>query len=93
MPVLTKTEIETFLKTASDWKIDGGKLVRNWSFRNFADAMIFVNRVAVLAESSNHHPDIDIRYNQVQLGLISHDAGGITDRDRRMAEALDREFD
>ena len=43
--------------------------------------MKFVNRVAVIAEAAGHHPDIDIRYNQVLLGLVSHDAGGITGRD------------
>ena len=47
--------------------------------------MAFVNRVATLAEAAGHHPDIDIRYNRVLLGLVSHDAGGITGRDTAMA--------
>ena len=54
--------------------------------------MAFVNRVAALAESAGHHPDIDIRYNQVLLGLVSHDAGGITERDTSMAGRIDREL-
>lgn len=93
MPALTQPEIDTFLKTSPNWKLDEDKLIRDWSFRDFAEAMEFVNRVAALAESSNHHPDIDIRYNKVRLGLISHDAGGITGRDTKMAGAIDREFD
>jgi 4a-hydroxytetrahydrobiopterin dehydratase len=55
--------------------------------------MAFVNRVAALAETAGHHPDIDIRYNQVILGLISHDAGGITKRDSAMAGRIDKEFE
>ncbi len=56
------------------------------------EAMAFANRVADLAESAGHHPDIDIRYNKVRLGLISHDAGGITTRDAKMAARLGREL-
>jgi 4a-hydroxytetrahydrobiopterin dehydratase len=54
--------------------------------------MVFVNCVAELAEAAGHHPDIDIRYNQVRLGLISHDAGGITQRDSKMAVRLSHEL-
>ena len=53
--------------------------------------MTFVNRVAALAEAAGHHPDIDIRYNQVRLALVSHDAGGITERDANMANRLSNE--
>jgi 4a-hydroxytetrahydrobiopterin dehydratase len=49
--------------------------------------------VAAVAEAAGHHPDIDIRYNQVILGLISHDAGGITRRDSAMAGRIDKEFE
>ena len=88
MSLLTQTEIADYLSTAQDWKLDSGKLVREWSFSNFVEAMDFVNKVAELAESAGHHPDIDIRYNKVQLGLVSHDAGGITKRDITMASRL-----
>jgi 4a-hydroxytetrahydrobiopterin dehydratase len=54
--------------------------------------MFFVNKVAVLAEAANHHPDIDIRYNQVRLGLISHDSGGITKRDASLAGRINEEL-
>jgi 4a-hydroxytetrahydrobiopterin dehydratase len=52
-----------------------------------------VNRVAAVAEAAGHHPDIDIRYNKVTLGLISHDAGGITSRDATMVGRIDKEFE
>jgi 4a-hydroxytetrahydrobiopterin dehydratase len=92
MSVLSESEIDTLLKANPDWKLESGKLVRDWTFRDFAQAMAFVNRVAELAEAAGHHPDIDIRYNQVRLGLVSHDAGGITLRDSKMAIRLGHEL-
>ena len=89
---LSVAEIEEALKTHKTWKLQGGKLVREWKFKDFIEAMEFVNRVATLAESAGHHPDIDIRYNQVLLGLVSHDAGGVTNRDISMAAQIDKKF-
>ncbi len=89
---LTAAQIEEVLKAHPSWKLQGGKLVREWTFNDFVEAMQFVNRVAVVAEAAGHHPDIDIRYNRVLLGLISHDAGGITGRDTAMASRIDQEF-
>ncbi len=89
---LNSTEIDDVLRNNPEWKLQGGKLVREWTFKDFVEAMAFVNRVAVLAEDAGHHPDIDVRYNQVVLGLVSHDAGGITQRDASMASRLSKEF-
>jgi 4a-hydroxytetrahydrobiopterin dehydratase len=86
---LNAVEIDEVLKTNSEWKLQGGKLIREWTFKDFVEAMQFVNRIAVLAEAAGHHPDIDVRYNRVLLGLISHDAGGITRRDAAMAGRID----
>jgi 4a-hydroxytetrahydrobiopterin dehydratase len=71
------------------WTLQRGELVRHVEFRNFIDAMQFVNSVAELAEGAGHHPDIDIRYNKVRLALMSHDAGGLTERDFDLAAAID----
>jgi 4a-hydroxytetrahydrobiopterin dehydratase len=89
---LNPAEIEQVLKTNPAWKLQEDKLVREWTFRDFLEAMKFVNRVATIAEASGHHPDINIRYNHVQLGLVSHDAGGITKRDAAMASTIDKEL-
>ena len=89
---LTTSKIESVLRENPDWQLRGGKLVREWMFGDFVEAMVFVNRVAGLAEAAGHHPDIDIRYNRVLLGLVSHDAGGITDRDAAMANRISKEF-
>jgi 4a-hydroxytetrahydrobiopterin dehydratase len=88
---LNAAEIEEVLKTHPSWKLQAGKLVRQWTFNDFVEAMAFVNRVATVAEAAGHHPDIDIRYNRVLLGLISHDAGGFTQRDATMADRIDNE--
>jgi 4a-hydroxytetrahydrobiopterin dehydratase len=87
---LTAAEIEDVLKANPEWKLQQGKLVREWTFKDFVEAMAFVNRVAEIAEAAGHHPDIDVRYNHVLLGLVSHDAGGITARDAAMATQLSK---
>jgi 4a-hydroxytetrahydrobiopterin dehydratase len=89
---LTAAEIEDVLRANPEWKLHDGKLLREWTFKDFVAAMAFVNRVAVLAEAEGHHPDIDVRYNRVILGLVSHDAGGITERDAKMASHINTEF-
>jgi 4a-hydroxytetrahydrobiopterin dehydratase len=85
-------EIKNVLKANPEWNLKDGKLIREWTFKDFIQAMAFVNRVATLAEAAGHHPDIDIRYNHVVLGLVSHDAGGLTQRDASMASQLTKEF-
>jgi len=92
MRALTDTEITKFCQENPAWKLADGKLVRDWIFPDFAAAMAFVNQVAVIAEVAGHHPDIDIRYNKVRLGLVTHDAGGITAHDLDMATRLSTAF-
>lgn len=89
---LTAPEIEDVLRHYPEWKLADGKLVREWTFGNFVEAMAFVNRIAAIAEDANHHPDIDIRYNRVLLSLVSHDAGGVTERDTAMAGRITTEM-
>ena len=89
MAKLTEADIEIAVRDLPEWQIEDGKLVRDYTFADFVAAMEFVNKVAAVAESANHHPDIDIRYNQVRLGLISHDSGGLTKRDVRLAARID----
>ena len=90
MAKLTETQIQEKLHTLPDWKYEGGALVREYTFADFAVAFAFVARLAMLAEKADHHPDIDIRYNKVRVGLVSHDSGGVTARDTSMAEKISR---
>jgi 4a-hydroxytetrahydrobiopterin dehydratase len=68
------------------WSEVDGALERVFRFDGFLSAVAFVNRVAELAESEDHHPDIAIHYNRVVLRWSTHSAGAITDRDRELAE-------
>lgn len=68
------------------WSEADKALERTFEFDDFRAALAFVNRVGELAESENHHPDIAIHYSKVTLRWWTHTAGGITDRDRELAE-------
>lgn len=72
------------------WTEVDDALERTFELENFVDALAFVNRVGELAEAENHHPDIAIHYNRVTLRWWTHTAGGITDRDRELAERSGR---
>lgn len=85
---LTAEALREGLVALSGWTVQEGRLQKVYRFESFVEAMAFVNRVAVLAEEMNHHPDIHVYYSRVELGLWSHDAGGITERDLRLAQKL-----
>ena len=68
------------------WNEVDNALERTFDFDDFRGSLAFVNRVGELAEAENHHPDIAIHYNKVTLRWWTHTAGGITDRDRALAE-------
>lgn len=90
MAVLTDAEIQKALDSLEGWQQNGTAIQRVFRFPDFKMAMVFVNKVADAAEKANHHPDIDIRYNTVTMALVSHDAGGVTPRDVRMAEVINK---
>ena len=70
------------------WTLRRRVISRKFVFDDFAQAMRFVNRVARLAEAANHHPDITINYNRVRLALTTHDEGGLTMKDFRLASRI-----
>jgi 4a-hydroxytetrahydrobiopterin dehydratase len=86
--VLTDSEIQQALGSLHGWQRQGKAIQRVFEFPDFKAAMAFVNKAADAAEQANHHPDIDIRYNKVTVALISHDSGGVTQRDVRMAKKI-----
>jgi 4a-hydroxytetrahydrobiopterin dehydratase len=90
MPALPQSEIASRLASLPSWRIEGGELTRIFIHENFRAALGFVNVVGELAEEAGHHPDIDIRYNKVRLGLVTHDAGGLTTKDFDLAAAVDK---
>ena len=92
MEALSGDEVNARLSKLSGWQIESGQLVRTFHFKTFRDSLAFVNKVGELAEHAGHHPDIDIRYNRVTLGLVTHDAGGITPSDAQMATRINHEL-
>jgi 4a-hydroxytetrahydrobiopterin dehydratase len=89
MALLSPAEIAQRLTLLSDWQRSGETIERTLTFADFVAAMTFVNGVAQEAEKAGHHPDIDIRWNRVRLVLTSHDAGGLTIRDFKLAAVID----
>jgi 4a-hydroxytetrahydrobiopterin dehydratase len=89
MPAFSAAEVASHLSALPAWKIEAGDLAQTFQFEDFRAAMRFVNSVADLAEEAGHHPDIDIRYNRVRLGLETHDAGGLTAKDFDLAALID----
>ena len=90
MPPLSPEDLSAHLAQMPGWNVAGRELVRVFQFKDFRAALGFVNHVGVLAEEAGHHPDIDIRYNKVRLGLSTHDAGGITAKDFALAKQADQ---
>ena len=75
--------------SAPAWEVVDGTLRRSFTLASFADALRFTLAVGALAEAADHHPDIDIRYRKVNLALVTHDAGGLTQLDFELAAAVD----
>jgi len=89
MALLSEEQIREGLKQLPGWDRAGGQIRKTYPFASFAEGMAFANRVAEAADALDHHPDVLIQYRQVTLTLTSHDAGGLTERDFRLARRID----
>jgi 4a-hydroxytetrahydrobiopterin dehydratase len=87
---LDEAGIAQALRQTPGWERAGDEIKRTYRFKDFREALAFVNRVGEQAERAGHHPDIDIRYNTVTLALTTHDAGGLTAKDFELARTIDR---
>ncbi|MEU8227882.1 4a-hydroxytetrahydrobiopterin dehydratase [Kribbella sp. NPDC048915] len=88
--LLTDDQIDLAVREhLTEWKVVDNELVRSVKAENFLDGIRLVATVAQLAESMNHHPDIDIRYTTITFHVSSHEAGGITDDDLVLARHID----
>ena len=86
---LNNASIQSWLKSRKGWKRKSNALTKEFHFSSFRDSVVFVNRVATLADTADHHPDIDVRFDRVTLTLSTHSAGGITQKDLTLAEQVD----
>ena len=89
MPSLTTKQVGVHLKAVPNWSKRAQTIVRTFQFEGFLNAIDFVNRIAKKAQKSDHHPDIDIRFNKVTMKLTTHDEGGITEKDFSLARQCD----
>ena len=87
---LSPAAIDNKLAELADWDLNEEKLHRKFVFGDFIEAFGFMSRVALLAETANHHPEWSNVYNRVEIYLTTHDAGGITDRDFHLALKIDQ---
>ena len=85
---LTQTEIERELSTVPQWQQQGNNITRTFEFKNFVEAIDFVNKLVEPSETAAHHPDIAISYNKVTVSLTTHDAGGLTQEDFKLARTF-----
>ena len=86
---LSDADVQTALKALPGWGVEGGAIVKTYKFGKFADGIAFVQRVAKAADAMDHHPDIDIRYTKIRVALSTHDAGGITAMDTKLAGQIE----
>ncbi len=87
--LLTEEEIVQLLADHRGWQRDGAVLRRSYRFSDFQEAFAFMARVALISERLFHHPEWSNVYNRVELAITSHDAGGLTARDRSFVQRVD----
>lgn len=92
MPKLNPDEIGAKLRALPDWELKGNAIAKEYTFKEFMDGIRFINRIAEVAEQMDHHPDITVNYRRVTFTLSTHDQGGITEKDFKLADAIEREF-
>ncbi|ARV57650.1 4a-hydroxytetrahydrobiopterin dehydratase [Nostocales cyanobacterium HT-58-2] len=86
--LLTEAEIQQRANSLPNWTVEESTLQSTRKFKNFVQAIEFVNKLVEPAELAGHHPDINISYNKVKIALTTHDAGGLTQKDFDLAEVI-----
>ena len=89
MRLLDDNAIRAELEKLTGWQRQDNAIAKTYEYKDFAAALSFVNHVGGLAESVNHHPDIDIRWNKVTLVLFTHYLGGLTEKDFQLAARIE----
>lgn len=89
LPLLSEADLNKRLSELSGWARVGSTITRTFKFAGYPESVAFVQRTVGPAERMNHHPDIDVRYNRVIVTLSTHDSGGITENDLRLAAELE----
>ena len=85
---LSQTEVDRQIQALPQWQQSDKEIVRTFEFKNFVEAIAFVDRLVEPSEAAGHHPDLTISYNKVTVSLSTHDAGGITQMDFDLAQTI-----
>lgn len=86
--VLSEAAAQQRVGELPSWRLEDNKIKTTRQFKDFVEAVNFVNKLVDPAESAGHHPDLEISYNKVTISLTSHDAGGLTEKDFEMAKTI-----
>ena len=92
MPKLSPDQITDQLKTLPGWEFKNNGISKLYRFKEFLQGIHFIDRIAELAESADHHPDIFVNYTRVTFTCSTHSEGGVTDKDFRLANQIEKEF-
>ncbi|MEQ9619367.1 MAG: 4a-hydroxytetrahydrobiopterin dehydratase [Deltaproteobacteria bacterium] len=90
MALLSEEKIREELEDLEGWEQKGNEIAKQFKFKNFVESVGFVNKTAILAEKADHHPDILIQYNKVNLTLSTHSEGGLTEKDFNLAHEIEK---
>jgi 4a-hydroxytetrahydrobiopterin dehydratase len=90
MAKLSQADVDQRMKELRGWTLRGDEIVKQYTFKDFPEAIAFVSRLAPEAEAADHHPDIQINYKRVTLTYSTHSEGGLTDKDFAGAAVADR---
>ena len=90
--ILSEEQIEHHLDELNDWKLKNKKLSKVFEFSDFAQAFEFMSLVAIIAETMDHHPEWSNVYNKVEINLVTHSEGGITQLDIDLANKIDSQY-
>ena len=90
MARLSQSQIKGRLKGLDGWKYSNNFLTKTFEFKTFMAGIRFVNDIAAIAERLEHHPDIHIRWTTIKLSVQSHDEGGVTSRDFKLATEIEK---
>jgi 4a-hydroxytetrahydrobiopterin dehydratase len=86
---MSDDEARAAVASLNGWSFADNQIEKSWKFKDHVEAMGFVNRVALLAERADHHPDLNIVYSNVRIRLNTHSEGGVTDKDISLAKEID----
>ena len=89
-PPLDETKVNELLKEVPEWQLKDKHLYKRFKFKNFVEAMKFVNSVADIAEQERHHPDFCVHYNRVEIELFTHAIKGLSENDFIVAAKIDK---